>query len=208
MVKHNNQLPNVHLRKWWQRYVKTWLNQPGRKQSRRKSREIKRAKAGVRPLDLLRPGVHPPTQRYNMCIRKGKGFTLEELKAAGISPRVAMSIGISVDHRRQNRCKESFELNVNRLKNYRSKLVLFPRGSKPKKGGGGVPADSSKKDLKKIKNENVKNLFPLPRTKNRGVEARAITEEMKEFYAYRALRKALREAKTVGRKKAATEEAI
>ena len=29
---------------------------------------------------LLRPAVRPPTQRYNMKLRPGKGFTLQELK--------------------------------------------------------------------------------------------------------------------------------
>jgi ribosomal protein L13E len=30
----------------------------------------------------LRPTVRPPTQRYNMKLRAGKGFTLEELKVS------------------------------------------------------------------------------------------------------------------------------
>ena len=30
----------------------------------------------------LRPAVRPPTQRYNMKLRAGKGFTLEELKVS------------------------------------------------------------------------------------------------------------------------------
>ena len=29
MVKHNNVIPNQHFKKDWQRYVKTWFNQPG-----------------------------------------------------------------------------------------------------------------------------------------------------------------------------------
>jgi hypothetical protein len=29
---------------------------------------------------LLRPAVRPPTQRYNMKLRPGRGFTLQELK--------------------------------------------------------------------------------------------------------------------------------
>ena len=27
-MKHNNQLPNAHFRKDWQRFVKTWFDQP------------------------------------------------------------------------------------------------------------------------------------------------------------------------------------
>lgn len=202
MVKHNNQLPNVHLRKWWQRYVKTWFNQPGRKQSRRIARQKKAAKAGVRPLGLLRPAVHPPSQRYNMRIRKGRGFTLEELKAAKISPKVALSIGIAVDHRRKNRCAESLKLNADRLLLYVSKLTLFPRGSKPKKGGAGIPADmSKKKDMPPVKQQRIATALPLPRIKNRRVEARAITDEEKKFYAYGALRRARRDAATIGKRK-------
>jgi large subunit ribosomal protein L13e len=34
MVKHNNVIPNGHF-KGWQNYVKTWFNQPARKQRRR-----------------------------------------------------------------------------------------------------------------------------------------------------------------------------
>ena len=41
-----------------------------------------------------------------MKVRKGKGFTKDELKAAGISMKKALSIGISMDHRRRNHCEE------------------------------------------------------------------------------------------------------
>lgn len=114
MVKHNNVLPNAHFHKWWQRHVKTWFNQPARKQSRRLAREEKVAKNGIRPSGLLRPAVHPPTQRYNLKIRAGRGFTFDELKAVGVSRKVARSIGIAVDHRRRNRSQESLDLNTER----------------------------------------------------------------------------------------------
>jgi large subunit ribosomal protein L13e len=35
MVKHNNVIPNGRFKKHWQNYVKTWFNQPARKQRRR-----------------------------------------------------------------------------------------------------------------------------------------------------------------------------
>ena len=35
MVKHNNVIPNGHFKKHWQNYVKTWFNQPARKERRR-----------------------------------------------------------------------------------------------------------------------------------------------------------------------------
>lgn len=61
------------------------------------------------------------------------------LQAAGIHKKTARTIGISVDHRRRNRSTESLQSNVQRLKEYRSKLILFPRkASAPKKGDSTV----------------------------------------------------------------------
>merc|ERR1712003_414229 len=72
---------------------------------------------------------------YNVKVRAGKGFTLEELKAAGLSKKYAQTIGIAVDHRRKNKSVESLQLNAQRLKEYKSKLVLFPlNAKKPRKG--------------------------------------------------------------------------
>ena len=39
----------------------------------------------------------------------------------------AQTVGIAVDHRRSNKSAESLDLNVNRLKEYSSRLVLIPR---------------------------------------------------------------------------------
>ncbi|CAM9501891.1 unnamed protein product, partial [Discosporangium mesarthrocarpum] len=76
-----------------------------------------------------------PSQ-YNSKVRLGRGFSLEELKEAGVSKKVALTVGIAVDPRRTNKSEESFTANVQRLKEYRSKLIIFPRKSnqKPKKG--------------------------------------------------------------------------
>merc|ERR1712014_2232 len=102
----------------------------GRKKRRALNRQKKAARLAPRPAaGLLRPVVHPPTQRYNMKLRLGKGFTLDELRAAKIAPKLARTIGISVDHRRRNRCEESLKENVERLKLYKSKLLIFPKGS-------------------------------------------------------------------------------
>jgi large subunit ribosomal protein L13e len=74
-------LPNGHFHKDWQRRVKTWFNQPGRKQSRRLARAKKAAAVAPRPVDgLLRPVVHCPTFKYNTKMRAGRGFSLVELK--------------------------------------------------------------------------------------------------------------------------------
>lgn len=74
-------IPNGHFHKDWQRYVKTWFNQPARKFRRRQSR-IKKAKAvAPRPATgPLRPVVRCPTVRYHTKIRAGRGFTLDEVK--------------------------------------------------------------------------------------------------------------------------------
>ena len=100
-AKRNNLIPNGHFHKDWQNYVKTWFNQPARKFRRRQSRIAKAARVAPRPLGKLRPVVHCPTYKYNVKARAGKGFTLEELKAAGLSKKYAQTIGIAVDHRRR-----------------------------------------------------------------------------------------------------------
>jgi large subunit ribosomal protein L13e len=58
------------------------------------------------------------------------GFTLSEVKAAGLGVAFARSIGISVDHRRKNRSQESLEKNKARLLKYINSLVLFPKTEK------------------------------------------------------------------------------
>ncbi len=79
-MRHNNVLPNAHLHKDWQRRVKTWFNQAGKKESRRIARAKKAALIAPRPLDgPLRPAVRCPTVKYNIKLRAGRGFTLDEL---------------------------------------------------------------------------------------------------------------------------------
>ena len=48
-------------------------------------------------------------------------------QAAGIPKKYAQSIGIAVDHRRRNRSLEGLQANVQRLKTFKAKLVVFPR---------------------------------------------------------------------------------
>jgi len=76
------------------------------------ARIAKAARVAPRPVGgLLRPIVHCPTIRYNSKLRLGRGFTLEELKAAGFSKYEAKSLGIAVDYRRTNRSVESIEVS-------------------------------------------------------------------------------------------------
>merc|ERR1719247_1325507 len=142
-------------------YIKPWHSQAARKKRRRDTR-IKKAQAiAPRPVGgLLRPVVHPPTQRYNMKLRLGRGFTLAELREAKISPKLAPTIGISVDHRRRNRCTESLQENVNRLLAYKSKLVIFPK----KSGAKGVKqGDTPKSELQNVAQNTLKEIIPVPK---------------------------------------------
>jgi large subunit ribosomal protein L13e len=79
-AKRNQMVPNGHFHKDWQRYVKTWFNQPARKQRRRKARTEKARRLAPRPTQKLRPIVRCPTARHHKKLRIGRGFTLEELK--------------------------------------------------------------------------------------------------------------------------------
>lgn len=181
--KRNQLVPNGHFHKDWQNYVKTWFNQPARKLRRHQTRVAKAARIAPRPLGKLRPAVHCPTYKYNVKVRAGKGFTLEELKAAGLSKKYAQTIGIAVDHRRKNKSVESLQLNTQRLKEYKSKLILFPRKrNKPRAGD----ADSAELETAVQK---VGEILPMPSVSTE-VPMMKITSEMKEESAYHKVRMA------------------
>lgn len=205
----NNAISDVHFRKvngmmrgkLNRAYMRTWLDQAGRKKRRRMNRQKKAAKIAPRPAaGLLRPVVHPPTQRYNMKLRLGKGFTLDELREAKISPKMARTIGISVDHRRRNRCAESLQTNVSRLKTYTSKLLIFPRKSGVK---GVKKGDTPKSELQNVAQNTLKDIIPVPKP-DMTIECRAITAAEKEKSVYKIIRKARTDAHYDGvkRKKA------
>merc|ERR1712224_46851 len=196
----------VHFRKvngmqkgYWNRaYITPWLAQAARKKRRSLARKVKAAKVAPRPAaGLLRPVVHPPTQRYNMKLRLGRGFTLAELREAKIAPKLARTIGISVDHRRRNRCTESLQENVNRLKLYKSKLLAFPRGSGKKCVKKG---DTARSELQNVAQNTLKEIIPVPKPALRE-KARAITGDEKDKSAYKTMRKARTDAKYWGAKK-------
>jgi len=64
---------------------------------------------------------------------------LAELKEAGIGRKEALSVGIVVDHRRRNLSEEGKKLNVERLRDYKTRLLVFPRkAGKAKKGDSSV----------------------------------------------------------------------
>jgi large subunit ribosomal protein L13e len=193
-MRHNNVLANVHLRKSWQHRVKSWFDQAQAKSRRSRLRTAKAARIAPRPVDgLLRPVVHCPTFKYNSKVRAGRGFTLAELKAAGIPKKQAQTIGIAVDYRRRNSSVESLQLNAERLKAYKARLVVFPRKAKsPKK------SDTPAAELAQLKSvKSVRAAFPVV-SKAAPVEVRAITADEKAFNAYVTLRKAQSEAKYFG----------
>nr|AIU94834.1 60S ribosomal protein [Phragmatopoma lapidosa]AIU94836.1 60S ribosomal protein [Phragmatopoma lapidosa] len=182
--KRNNVLPNGHFHKDWQRYVRTWFNQPARKQRRRTTRIKKARSIAPRPVGgNLRPVVRCPTAKYNTKSRLGRGFTLEELKAAEINKRVAATIGITVDHRRRNKSVESLQLNVQRLKEYKSKLILFP-----KKAGAPKKGDASEEEIK-MATQLQGTVMPVSRVV-KSEKARKITDEERKGSAFVALRQA------------------
>ncbi|KAJ3117219.1 60S ribosomal protein L13 [Phlyctochytrium bullatum] len=203
MVKHNNVLPNAHFHKDWARRVKTWFDQPGAKKRRRIARLKKAAAIAPRPVDgLLRPAVRGQTVRYNHKLRAGRGFTLEELKAAGIRRKEALSIGIAVDHRRKNRSVEGLDANVARLNEYKSKLIVFPKKlNKPKKGDSTGDVLASATQLKGI---------VLPIAQPTPSETTRVLGEAGKVGAFRTLRVARADKRFKGareaRAKAAEEE--
>ena len=95
----------------------------------------------------------------------------------------AQTIGISVDHRRKNKSLESLQRNVQRLKEYQSKLILFPvKGSKPRKG------DASEEDMKKATQlEGV--VMPVKQVTKRP-RAMELTDDLKKFKAFNSVRQA------------------
>jgi len=194
-MRGNYQIPNGHFHKDWQRFVRTWFNQPAKKAARRNKRIAKAQAVHPRPLNRLRPIVRCQTIKYNQKIRGGRGFTLDELEAAKIPRKFAPTIGISVDHRRKNRSEEAFQANVARLKLYRSKLVIFPRhptSQRAKKG------DATAGERKAAYEQNVsKDVLPLALPKRR-IVARKITAEEHSRKVTAILRKELTDSKLWG----------
>lgn len=107
------------------------MDQAGKKASRRDARAAKSAKVAPKPIDLLRPVVRCPTVKYNRKVRAGRGFTLAELKEAGLDPKYAQTVGIAVDKRRVNKSTETFDANVARLQKYKENLIVFGKNTKP-----------------------------------------------------------------------------
>ncbi|CAL9247114.1 unnamed protein product [Arabidopsis halleri] len=174
--------PNGHFKKKWENYVKSTFNQPAMKTRRRIARQNKAVKIFPRPTSgPLRPVVHGQTLKYNMKVRTGKGFTLEELKAAGIPKKLAPTIGISVDHHRKNRSLEGFQYNVQRLKTYKAKLVIFPRRAHKVKAGDSAPEELA--NATQVQGDHMSIVHEMPI-----IELVKLTSNMKSFNAYEKIR--------------------
>jgi large subunit ribosomal protein L13e len=148
----------------------------------------------------LRPVVTGQTVKYNTKKRLGRGFTFEELKEAGISSKMAPTIGIAVDHRRRNRSLESLQENVNRLKAYKASLVLFPRPNRKPKAG-----EANAADIKAVE-QLTGTIMPI-RKEAPALQKVAITAEMKSASAYGTLRMARMNKRMAGIRKKRTEDA-
>ena len=93
----------------------------------------------------------------------------------------AQTIGISVDHRRKNKSLESLQRNVQRLKEYQSKLILFPINSKkPRKG------DASAEDMSKAEQLEGR-VLPVRQVVKRQ-RAMELTDDLKNFKAFNSIR--------------------
>lgn len=187
---------NVHLKFDWQDKVRTWFNQPGRKHRRRVLRMRKAKLIAPNPTHKLRPIVHGQTNKYNTKIKLGRGFTKKELKDAGISSLLyARSIGIAVDLRRKDTSKETLDMNSNRIKEYLSRMILYPKkeGKQEKKP---IVKEATQDRLQapeaKIQN-TIKGVIELPK-KEIGYTFAPITDEMKKVNVYQTERKEIKTA--------------
>ena len=198
MVKHNNAVPNIHFHK---KHIgssrgplkaRLALDQATKKKSRRLARAARAAAIAPRPLRTLKPIVRCPTQKYSAKTRLGRGFTLQEIKAAGMTPKYARTVGISVDHRRTNRSAESLNANVERLKAYKAKLVVFPR----KRLSVAKNGDSTAEECKAA-TQLSGTVMPIVKAPKE-IEMMEVSDDLKNFNAFTTMRVARKETRVEG----------
>jgi len=172
---------------------------------RRNKREDKSKAMFPRPLQKLRPIVSSCTRKYAGKVRYGRGFTLDEIRASGLSAGFCRTVGVAVDHRRTNTSEEQLQLNVERLNTYKSKLILFPRkDGKVKKG---LINDATAEQIKSGAASNQASGKVLPRTVVAAVEKfEAITAADKKFLAHSTSRIAWTNKRYKGRREKKAEE--
>ena len=113
--KHNKTLTQINLHKHWINKFKTHFEQPANKTKRQNNRIEKAAATFPRPLNKLRPIVSSQTRKYAGKVRFGRGFTIAEIKRAGLSTYFARSVGITVGHRRTSISEEQLQVKVAKL---------------------------------------------------------------------------------------------
>jgi large subunit ribosomal protein L13e len=90
-----------------------------------------------------------------------------------------------VDHRRTNKSVETLKANVDRLKEYKARLVVF-----------GKKQDATKEAISTTQGSD--DLFTKPKLSDNAVTYTTVTDEMKSFRAYDSLRRARSDVKLVG----------
>lgn len=200
MVKHNNIVPNIHCKKKWHDStrgpikIRLALDKASKKKVRRLARRSKAAAIAPRPLKSLRPVVRCQTQKYSAKLRLGRGFSLAEIKAAGLTAAYARTVGICVDHRRTNRSVESMDANVARLNEYKSNLIVFP------KRRGSVKFGDSTKEETKAATQLTGTVMPLSKPADE-IVMEEVTAELKASSAFTQMRVARQETKIAGYRK-------
>lgn len=97
----------------------------------------------------------------------------------------ARSVGIAVDHRRHNKDADKMKTNVERLSQYKAKLILFPRrADKPKKG---LINDSTADQLSAAVQNTTDGVFALPSVSRR-CKIESLTADLKNAKVYQRLR--------------------
>lgn len=127
------------------------------------------------------------------------------IQAAGIPKLFAPTVGIAVDHRRRNLSEESLAANVERLKAYKARLIVFPRRSNKVKS-----TDTPKEERSAETTQDLGSVFGIEQAVAPGFTEIKKNELPKsvEGGAYRLLRKARSDARLVGvRQKRADEKA-
>jgi len=180
--------------------VKCYFNKKAHKKLRLQRRADKAAALSPRPLGKLRPIVMGMTRRYASKVRIGRGFSLAELKEAGLTGAFAQSVGIAVDHRRHNKNADTMAANVKRLNDYKSKLILFP--AKEGQHKKGLIPDSTADKLGGAEQNVSPSVFDLPPVQKTS-DPEPITKEMLKVKAYQKLRQERINARYNGKRLAA-----
>lgn len=133
-MKNNHPIPHNRFKKTAIRY-RTPFHLPARRIKQEEVRKDKESKFYPMPIQKLRPIVRCPTIRHNKRERMGRGFTPEECREAGFNHQELQLLGVSIDLRRRNHNKEAFDQNVERVKTYMSRLVIFKDRKEARESG-------------------------------------------------------------------------